>query len=194
MPRLQLDWAYDWGVDAAEALDVLKSAAGPFGAERAPHAPGVYAWFLDEATALRSMPRQSGEPIYIGTSSNLAQRRDETHFKTGGTGFSTLRRSLGALLKDELNLRALPRGTGPSDQNFRCYRFDDGGEARLTGWMRQHLRVGICAHSEPEELERGLIALAQPPLNLTGWANPHAAELKALRKACADEARETYTE
>jgi hypothetical protein len=40
-------------------------------------------------------------------------------------------------------------------------------------------------------VEAELIALAQPPLNLTGWPNPHAKELKALRKLCADEARRT---
>jgi hypothetical protein len=34
--------------------------------------------------------------------------------------------------------------------------------------------------------------LAQPSLNLTGWSNPHAAEIKALRKACVDEARRNH--
>jgi hypothetical protein len=110
-----------------------------------------------------------------------------------GSGFSTLRRSLGALLKDELKLTAQPRGPGSSEQNLRCYRFDDPGEQRLTDWMRRHLRIAVATHPAPapEQVEAELIALAQPPLNLTGWPNPHAKELKALRKSCADAARRT---
>jgi hypothetical protein len=68
--------------------------------------------------------------MYVGMSSNLAER-DEAHFRTGGSGFSTLRRSLGALLKQELRLSARPRGTGSSAQNYRCYQFDDAGEEQL---------------------------------------------------------------
>jgi hypothetical protein len=57
--------------------------------------------------------------------------------------------------------------------------------------MRRHLRVAVVPHPAPEQVEQDLVALAQPPLNLTGWPNPHAKELKALRKLCADEARRT---
>jgi hypothetical protein len=38
--------------------------------------------------------------------------------------------------------------------------------------------------------ERELIRLAEPPLNLTGWANANAADIRRLRRACAVEARE----
>lgn len=41
-------------------------------------------------------------------------------------------------------------------------------------------------------VEKERIGLAQPSLNLTGWSNPHAAETKALRKACVDEARRNH--
>jgi hypothetical protein len=152
----------------------------------------VYAWFLDDRSALPTLPDQGRDPIYVGISSNLSQRGDETHFRSGESGFSTLRRSLGALLKDELRLSAQPRGTGSSPQNYRCYRFDDAGEERLTAWMRSHLRVGIAAVDDPEAVETELILLGQPPLNLTKWANPHRAEIKALRKACVDEASRRF--
>jgi hypothetical protein len=176
-------------MDPAELLAHLRDTAAPAQDVRAPASPGVYAWFLDDPGAIVALPDQIADPIYVGISDNLARRGDENHFRTGGSGFSTLRRSIGALLKDELTLSAQPRSPGVSEQNYRCYRFDDLGEQRLTDWMRVHLRVGVARHPDPARVEPELIALARPPLNLTGWRNPFAPELKALRKRCADEAR-----
>lgn len=99
------------------------------------------------------------------------------------------RASLGALLRDELNLTPQPRGTGTSKTNYTNYRFDEAGERRLSEWMRQHLRVAVYAVSNPPELEPELIRAAHPPLNLTGWPNPERAEIKRARKQCADAAR-----
>jgi hypothetical protein len=93
------------------------------------------------------------------------------------------------LVKGELGLTAVPRGTGASKTNFTNYRFDDAGEQRLTKWMLTNLRVAVRAVDNPQTAEDELIALACPPLNLKGWANPDAAEVRALRKTCADEAR-----
>jgi hypothetical protein len=181
-------------MNADQLLAHLRNSAAPAEQVHAPAVPGVYAWFLDDPTAIPSLPNQGANPVYVGTSGDLARRGDEDHFRTGGSGFSTLRRSLGALLKDHLKLTAQPRTPGPSEQNYRCYRFDDAGEQRLTDWMRQHLRVAVTPLPSPNQIERELIALAQPPLNLTGWRNPHAKELKALRKQCADQARQARHE
>jgi hypothetical protein len=179
-------------VTVEEILDALRANAVPLDDVRAPSAPGVYAWFLDDARVLPSLPAQGPDPIYVGLSSDLAVREYNTHFKAGQSGFSTLRRSLGALLKDELHLRAQPRGTGASSTNYRNYRFDDAGEAVLSGWMREHLLVAVHPCADPDGNETDLIALACPPLNLTKWANPHAAEIKALRKACVAEAKRDH--
>lgn len=54
-----------------------------------------------------------------------------THFKTGRTGSSTLRRSLAALLRDELELRAIPRNTARPN-HFADFAIDPEGDARLT--------------------------------------------------------------
>jgi hypothetical protein len=175
-----------------ELLDALRVNAVPLDDVRAPSASGVYAWFLDDARALPSLPIRGPDPIYIGLSSDLAVREYDTHFKAGQSGFSTLRRSLGALLKDELHLRAQPRGTGASETNYRNYRFDDDGEAALSRWMREHLRVAVHPCTDPDEIETDLIAAACPPLNLTKWANPHAVEIKALRRLCVEEARRDH--
>jgi hypothetical protein len=94
---------------AEEILSHLRDVAAPVEQVAAPAAPGVYAWFLDDPTAIASLANQGADPIYVGISDDLARRGDEDHFRTGGSGFSTLRRSLGALLKDKLELTAQPR-------------------------------------------------------------------------------------
>lgn len=158
----------------------------------APAAAGVYAYFLANGAELPGVGNPAGGPVYVGVSGNLAEREFDTHFAAGQTGFSTLRRSIGAILKDQLNLRARPRGTGTSKTNFTNYRFDDTGEQLLSTWMHEHLRVAVEPVREPAALERELIALACPPLNLTGWSNPEAATIKALRRSCVDEARRDH--
>lgn len=122
----------------------------------------------------------------------MAEREFDAHFAIGNTGYSTLRRSLGAVLKDELDLRSRPRGTGASKTNYTNYRFDDAGEQRLSDWMARSLRIGVHELDDPREHERDLIAAAWPPLNLTGWANPERALIRELRKICADEARRQH--
>lgn len=173
-------------------LEQLQRDARPVGDIRAPTRPGVYAWFLDDPGVLPGIPGLRVDPIYIGMSLDLRQRGEETHFSDDGTGFSTLRRSLGALLKQELGLRARPRGTGTNKQNYRCYRFDEAGDKRLTTWMREHLRVAVAEHHDPNEIETELIRLAQPPLNLNRWSNPYRPLILTLRKACVAEAERNH--
>lgn len=126
--------------------------------------------------------------IYCGMSSDLAVREFDTHFNSDQTGFSTVRRSLGAILKAELKLSARPRGTGTSRSSFTNYRFDPTGERRLTDWMQAHLRVRTWATRHYQALEAVLKPRLRPLLNLERW-NPHNAAIRALRKSCADEAR-----
>ena len=154
-----------------------------------PSTAGVYAIFLLDPSALKPFAPGRDGLIYVGTSSNLAQREFENHFNSESTGFSTLRRSLGAILRQQLSLRALPRSPGRSESNVRCYRFTPDGDIRLTEWMRANLQVGVAAALDSDDLEVMLIARLQPLLNLKGWPNPDRQAIKALRKSCADEAR-----
>lgn len=174
-----------------ETLKQLADTAAPLGQLDLAAAPGVYGWFLGPDARFGQISNPSGGAVYIGKSSNLAQRDSDTHFAPGKTGFSTLRRSIGAILKQELALKCRPRGTGTSKTNYTNYRFDDAGEARLSDWMIKNLWVGAFAldRDSLKTYERGLIGLACPPLNLTGWANPEARSIREMRKACADEAR-----
>ena len=71
------------------------------------------------------------------TASSLDSR---CHFNHSHSGFSTFRRSLGAIPKQTLDLKALPRSSGQSSSNTQNFRFDEAGEVRLTEWMREKLR------------------------------------------------------
>jgi hypothetical protein len=130
----------------------------------------IYAFFLNSRDALVPFQVPTSGLIYIGSSSNLALREYDTHLTSGNTGFSTVRRSIGAILKQQLGLTACPRGRGKSATNFTNYCFDPEGDF--------------------DAVERDLIQCLRPILNLYGWPNPCRSEIKALRKACADEARQ----
>ncbi|MGZ5305406.1 MAG: GIY-YIG nuclease family protein [Actinomycetota bacterium] len=156
----------------------------------APAREGIYAIFAQPSDALPVGDVPSDGLVYIGRSGDLAERDFETHFKAGASGFSTVRRSIGALLKDELGLTAIPRGTGSSDVNFRNYRFTEGGEKALSGWMAEHLELGVAeVLGKSVRLEQELITWLQPILCSKGWPNSQAAAIQALRAECVAEAR-----
>lgn len=72
---------------------------------------------------------------------------------------------------------------------MRNYRFSDEGEKRFAAWMDSHLTYGLCpVGANVREIEGRLIKELKPPLNLTGWRNPQAGQLKTLRRVCCDEA------
>lgn len=75
-------------------------------------AAGIYAYFIERPDELRPISVPADGLLYIGmTNSSLDAR---CHFEHVHSGFSSLRRSLGAILKSQLQLRALPRSPGAS--------------------------------------------------------------------------------
>ena len=152
-----------------------------------PSHPGVYAVFVKRADCLRGIGVPPNGLLYIGYASNLGQRN---HFLVAHSGFNTLRRSIGAILKSDLGLAAIRRGSGPSASNYGCYRFTDDGEARLSRWMIDNLDYSDHrVDGDLRRLEAQLIREHEPPLNLTGWPNPQKRSISALRKGCSEEAR-----
>jgi hypothetical protein len=150
-------------------------------------APGVYALFIADPAALPMLAVPPSRLLYVGMTESSLEVRD--HFKHRHSGFSTLRRSLGALLKDQLHLQAIPRAPGPSETNTRNYRFPEAGEQRLTAWMEGNLRCSLaCVSGDLRSIEQRLIAELEPPLNLTDWSNPQREHLKQLRAICRREA------
>lgn len=153
---------------------------------------GVYAYCLRTAGALPSITTDGSGILYVGMTEDGLDARN--HVNHAHSGFSTFRRSLGAILKGELNLKALPRSSGSSKSNVRCYRFDERGEEALTNWMQSNLLVAQAeVEGDVAAYEHELISKLQPPLNLKGWANPQAPRVKALRAACVREAEQTRT-
>jgi hypothetical protein len=147
---------------------------------------GVYAFFLSVPSALAVNIEPHGL-IYLGmTESSLEVRNHLTHVHSGT---SSLRRSLGALLKDQEEFQAIPRSPGKSRTNTTNYRFRDEDEIRLTKWMRTHLTYGFATvEHDARVVEKALIVELCPPLNLTDWPNPQGRYLRDMRAACRNEA------
>lgn len=148
---------------------------------------GIYGYFIDRADLLRPVSVPANGLLYIGmTDSSLDAR---CHLEHAHSGFSTFRRSLGAILRSQLQLRALSRAPGPSRTNILSFRFDREGEASLTKWMQANLTYSYREVADNvAKVEKDLIALECPPLNLKGWKNPQRDSIKRLRALCVAEA------
>ena len=162
--------------------------------------PGIYAIFFTGKTfPLQGYRPQKNDIIYLGkTESGQASRDERTHFASGKTGSSTIRRSLGALLKDQLSLKPIPRNDKDFDAGRKSFfKFDNPSEEILTAWMKDNLGLSFYEYdqspAEIDALETKLIAETKPLLNIDSKnpVNPHAITIKAARKACADEANKT---
>ncbi|MCX6305491.1 MAG: hypothetical protein NT040_11035 [Bacteroidetes bacterium] len=161
--------------------------------------PGIYAiFFTGKDFPLTDYTPREDEIIYIGkTESSQASRDEKTHFTSGKTGSSTIRRSLGALLKKELSLIPVLRNDKDFDAGRKSFfKFDEPSEERLTKWMKDNLGISFYENEKPpselDVLETGLIAETKPLLNIDSKnpGNPYAPAIKAARKACADEANQ----
>ena len=178
---------------------ILVSLAGPGlsferAARIAPNGPGLYAVHASPATwhALGVGKPLDQRPLYVGKSeSSLSGRDIDTHFSSGTTGRSTLRRSLAALLAQQLGLGAQPRNTAKPG-HFANYGLPAADDAKLTSWMREQLRLSFWAaggHADLTTIERRVIIRLAPPLNLTHVVTPWTATVKAARAEMAEQAR-----
>lgn len=163
-----------------------------------PNEQGIYAFYIDSTNDLGKFGKP-GQLIYVGLSEkNLNSRDTETHLKTGQTGWSTLRRSIGAILKAKLKLTTQKRDINPKKLRADKYKFDEKGEIKLTEWMMKNLKMGYWSTSKPltkdklrSEEEKAIIKL-KPTLDLdrrTKKFNPLAIELDDLREICRQEVK-----
>jgi hypothetical protein len=164
-----------------------------------PKSPGVYGWWFrsipraidvsrcrewDGLTLLYTgisptRPPTNGKPP---SSQNLHQRI-RYHY-TGNAEGSTLRKTLGVLLADELGIELRRVGSGTRRT------FGTAGEAALSGWMTGNALVSWVVCPEPWVLEEELIATLDVPLNLQGNAhNSFYPTLKRLRAEAEQTAR-----
>ena len=144
--------------------------------------PGLYAWWGANNIPWPDdmMPPSENKPIYVGIAATrpVGDRIRDNHLRSTRT--SALRRSLVALLVDELDLAdcvvPLPR---PGK-----FHLTHTGEALLSGWMRENLTVSWTAHAHPAVLERALVGEIVPPLNdVHAHRSPYRARMRSLRAA-----------
>jgi hypothetical protein len=125
--------------------------------------------------------------IYVGKAEASLEDRDlGQHFADGKTGWSTLRRSLAALLTDQLDLEPKPRS--PANPGaFDRFALEPDSDARLTAWMIEHLCIAFWAAPgglQLRPIEDALISRLAPPLNLT-FTTPDTQRIKSARAAMA---------
>ena len=157
---------------------------------------GLYAIFLSKEFSLPySIKAGEHSCLYVGQakdreSNGLKRRFQKEHLKTGNTGRSAFRRRLGAVLKEELQLKAIPRDK--SGERLRLFKFRDEGEQRLTNWILNNTDFGWCLIAEEEafkEVEKYLAQALRPPLPAEpDWGNPFKSEIDRLYRICQTEA------
>lgn len=150
-----------------------------------PKVAGVYAWYFrdtPDGVPTDDCHQYAGLTLlYIGiapsssTSSSTLHRRLRQHLRGNASG-STLRRSLGCLLAQHLQISLQP--VGKKRLTFAA------GEDILSAWMEKNAFVTWIEHPFPWELEADLITKLSPPLNLEhNKTHPFNAILSAKRKA-----------
>jgi hypothetical protein len=103
---------------------------------------------------------------------------------TGNAEGSTLRKTLGSLLAQELRVELRRVGSG------KRMTFVDG-EQVLSNWMAANALVSWIVHPQPWVVEHHLISHLDVPLNLDGNAhNAFHPALKAARARAVAQARE----
>jgi len=95
-------------------LEALNGAIEPFKEiESFSEKPGIYGvYFMGSHFPIKEIYNILREPklLYIGKTEESQLKRDaQTHFYSDKTGNSTLRRSIGALLRENLSLVPVPR-------------------------------------------------------------------------------------
>jgi hypothetical protein len=163
-----------------------------------PAQAGVYGWWFRQLPSLviaeGCRQHQGLRLLYAGISPNRPpqngraaskenlRKRIRYHYTGNGEG-STLRKTLGCLLGEELGIQLRRVGSG------RRLTFV-GGEQALSAWMAENAYVSWVVHDRPWELEDELIAALDLPLNLQ--ANSHNqfhSVLTAARASCVAHAR-----
>lgn len=155
--------------------------------------PGIYAvFFFGEDFPLDNIKPAPDEVIYLGKTESSQEKRDaKTHFKNGKTGSSTLRKTIGSLLRKSYNLKPIVRNNSDVlKRRFSHFKFDNNSEEIITNWMQNNLALSFFEYPEGkskiESLETALIQELTPLLNIDkNPSNPQLNFLKQIRKESA---------
>lgn len=155
--------------------------------------PGIYAlFFIGNDFPLLGSSVSKHQIIYIGKTESSQEERDaKTHFTSGKTGSSTVRKSIGALLCSQDNLTPIPRNDSDYEAGrFSQFKFDEQSEIIITDWMKNNFALSFYEYpktkQEIEDLETKLIDELVPILNISkNPKNNFKNTLQKLRKNCA---------
>lgn len=146
-----------------------------------PERPGVYVMFwscpryTDEDTVEAGPFRFDLIPLYTGATADSLRLRIKRHI-FGDTRVSTLRASLGLILRAQLGLRAIPI------PKKRYFYFEP--EQRLTNWIVSNTAVGYCEADNPFTVEKAMLINQAGLLNIQGCdPTPLTRRLQMLRGA-----------
>ena len=168
-----------------EALHALRSE---WGAPRHT-ARCVYAVYLATGRHLPAISVSDSGLLFIGKTETGTAARDHFVPPGGDSGTSTVRRTLGALLKEELGLTAQPGSFDAGGKSVSSFRFSPSCEARLSDWIRASLLVSrLPVSGDISSVESLLVRHFGPPLNITNWNNPQRSHIMNMRRICAEEA------
>lgn len=162
--------------------------------------PGIYAlFFIGEDFLIKNYQIPDHQIVYIGkTLRSQKNRNANTHFKTGETGSSTVRKSIGSLLSQFEKMNPIIRSQTDVAKNRKShFKFDWPSEEKITKWMDANLAVSFFEYpngkKEIKALEEELIKAACPVLNLSGNSeNRYKALIQRLRKQMGIKAHEGF--
>ena len=172
--------------EVSEALKSIMSRRLPYAdlCTRVHAVPGLYAFFGDKSVwkGLGLNLPSDDRPLYVGKAEkSLLRRPISDHFgdrsrsrRTSPTGSSSPRRSVAALIGEQLSLNPIPRN--PSlKKYFDRYGFSYDDDRKLTNWMRENLLIGWyeCLPScNLAGLETSVARTLEPPLFLDSIFSP----------------------
>ena len=163
--------------------------------------PGIYAFhFVGKKFPLNDFTLPDDKIVYIGKTERSQKSRDaDTHFKSGKSGSSTVRKSVGALLSQNEEIISVIRSSSDIEKGRKShFKFDDKSEQRITEWMLENIAVSFFEYSkcktEIDTLETEIIQVLKPVLNIDykNPDNPFKNIIKELRKKLAIKAHSAF--
>lgn len=148
--------------------------------ERIPDKPGNYIVLFKSSVPFPSIgynikcaTYQNMAIVYTGSAGTSLNKRIISQHLRGNASLSTLRLSLGCLMRYEL----IPRDVDNPDNGH--IRFSDNDELAISLWMQNNLIFCYLPNDNPEELENQLIKQLNPPLNLQNNRNKINSEFRS---------------
>ena len=167
------------------------------GTPEVPRKKGVYAWYFDALPGCLHdgdyLHVDWWTVLYVGVAGQDTSSKATLHSRIiekhlgNNADMSTLRKSLGCLLRQKLGL--IPEMKG--NEHARSFWWGRSGERRLTDWITEHASIAWVLDDEPWKLEKAVLELygRTLPLNIRkNRANRFRQLLERLRTAAKNEA------